>query len=424
MNAAAGDFSQIPMHAFISSRWKPWPHHKDFCLQFTQLMHALEDASGTVAECLMALGRIAPGNEEDWYREWKIQAEACRAGADGAFAHGYYQTAESSWLQASAYYRSAGVFLAVDDERNRDLLSAVEKCSHLYLGCIKPRGEIVDIPCDHNRSIRGYFLRAPNSPRRSPTVICFGGPGETKDELLRKMPRFAFAASLSLMIVDLPVNRQGSANSFPCCNIEVSVGRCVDYLLDRGDVDQDRIALFGNNFGAVHASRIASLDHRFAAVVCDGGIWEENRKPLLSSWAFGRHVRRSIYKDARKMPRYSTARRLKCPFLVTSAEYDFLDVKDATRLYEYSIKAGVQMELKFFSVEDAGSPRRGFIFDWLATKIAGDISTIAADHAPPLPGRRTSSKKRMDRYPKESKRSKYRFNLPQKVVAPPFPRFS
>jgi hypothetical protein len=389
MNAAAG----IPMHALTSTRWKPWPHHEDFCFQFTRLVRALQDAGGMVAECLMALERMVPGNGEDWYREWKIQAEACKARADEAFVQGYHQTAQSNWLQASAYYRSAGVFLTVDDERNRDLLSAVEECSHLYMGCMKPRGEIVDIPCGHNRSIRGYFLRAPNNRRRSPTVICFGGPGETRDELLGKMPRFAFAGSLSLMIVDLPGNNQASASGFPRCNIEDSVGRCLDYLLDRGDVDQDRIALFGNNFGAIRASRAASLDHRFAAVVCDGGIWEENRRPLSSAWAFGGHVGSSFHTDARKMPRYSTARRLKCPFLVTSAEYDFLDVNDATRLHEYSIKAGLQMELKFFSVEDAGSPRRRFIFDWLATKIASEISTITADNTPPLPGRRSSSKK-------------------------------
>ncbi|MBA7668843.1 hypothetical protein ES703_76960 [subsurface metagenome] len=187
------------------------------------------------------------------------------------------------------------------------------------------------------------------------------------------MPRFAFAGGLSLLIVDSPGNCQGRADGFPGCNVEVSVGRCVDYLLDRGDVDESRIALFGNNFGAIHASEVASLDHRFAAVVCDGGIWEEIRRPLLSSWAFGGNVGSSIYSDARRKRRYSIARRLRCPFLVTSAEHEFLDMKDATRLYEFCMKAGVQMELKFFSVEDAGPPRRRFIFDWLATRIACDI---------------------------------------------------
>jgi hypothetical protein len=390
-SAFAGDVGQVPMHAFISTNWKPWPDHEDFCLQFTRLVHALEDAGGTIAECLMALGRIAPGNGEDWYREWKIQAEASEIRADVAFAHGYCQTAESTWLQAAAYYRAAGVFLAVDDERNRNLLAAVEKCSHLFMGCIKPSGEIVDMRCEHNRSIRGYFLRAPNTLRRSSAVICFGGPGETKDELLGKMPRFAFARSLSLMIVDIPGISEGKAGGLPCCSIEVTVGRCVDYLLDRGDVDENRIALFGNNFGATHASRIAIMDHRFAAVVCDGGMWEENGRPLLSSWAFGGSVDSSIYTGTRKTPRYRTARRLKCPFLVTSAEFEFFDETDAARLYEYSVKSGMKMDLKLFSVDDAGPPRRGFIFDWLASKIAVDISANGADDALSSSERRSSS---------------------------------
>lgn len=390
---STGDFSQIPMHAFISTSWKSWPQDEEFCLQFAHLVHALKDVGGTVAECHMALGRIAPGNREDWYREWKIQAEASKAQAEVAFDHGYYQTSASSWLQASAYYRSAGVFLAVDDERNRDLRSAVEKCSRLYMMCLEPGGELVEIPCEHNRSIRGYFLGALNTPRRSPAVICFGGPGETKDELLGKMPRFAFAAGLSLMIVDLPENSQGSANGFASSKIEVFIARCMEYLLDRGDVDENRIALFGNNFGARHASRVASLDHRFAAVVCDGGIWEENTRPLLSSWAFGGRVGGTIHADTREISRYSIARRLKCPFLVTSAEHEFLELKDVTRLHKFCMKAGAQMDLKLFSVEDAGPPRRRFIFDWLATKIGCDISAIAADDAPPSPGRRSSSEK-------------------------------
>lgn len=375
MNAAATRLCQIPLNAIISAGWKLWPDHDEFSFQLVQLVRALEDGGGAVAECLVILGRIAPGNGEDWYREWKNQADACKVRADIALAHKDLLTAQSNWLQASAYYRSAGVFLAADDKRKSSLFSAMETCSHLYLGSMKPAGEIVNIPYDRNRSIRGYFLRAPNAARRSPAVICFGGPGETKDELLEKMPRFAFDRGLSLMVVDLPgEGAPGSANVFLERNVELPIGYCVDYLSARGDVDDGRIALFGNNFGATYASRAASLDHRFAAAVCDGGIWEENRVSHLWNWALGGGDGNSV-----EVPRYRIARQLQCPFLVTSGDYEFLNVQDAAKLYEHCKERGAPMEFKLFSVEDAGSPRRRFIFDWIAAKTASDVSTKGED---------------------------------------------
>lgn len=357
------------MHSHAQNWWLPWPDHEEFSIEFSRLVRALQDVSGTVAECRAVGGRIAAGNTEDWYQAWKGQAKACKARAGRAFAQGFFQTAKAKWLQASAYYRSAGAFLAVNDRRCRKIHFEIEKCSELYIGCMNPVGEFVQMRCGHNRPFRGFFLKAPDAPRLGSAVICFGGPGESADELLGKMPRFAFARRLSLMIVGLPGIGDREPNSLACCSAEAIVGRCMSYLLGRGDIDENRIALFGNNFGAVYASRIASSDHRFAAAVCDGGIWDDSTKPLLTSWAFGERVGRSTHAKTRKIPRYGTARRIKCPFLVTSAEHEFLDKGDVVGLYNLCSKARMQMDIKWFSVDDAGEPRKRFVFDWLATKL-------------------------------------------------------
>lgn len=372
------------MDASLSTSCRPWPDHDDFSSQFAKLVRALRHVDASVAECLASVGRIAQGNGADWYREWKIQGDASKARADAAFAQGFHQTAASGWLQAAAFYGSARAFLPSDDVRSGDLLSAAENCANLYMRCLRPAGEIVDMRCGRRRVIRSYFLRAPDASRRSSVVICFGGPGETRDELLGRMTRFARASGLSLMIVDPPGGRRAGGSNRPCRRIEIAVDRCMDYLSKRGDVDPTRIALFGDNFGAVYASRVAAVDHRFAAVVCDGGIWDENGRRLLSSWAIG--------SPAVSMSRYVTARQLKCPFLVTSADYEFLDREAVRGLHEYSIKEGLQMELRLFSAEDAGPTRRAFIFDWLATKIAGETPEGTADEPPDLPGDRRSAK--------------------------------
>ena len=47
-----------------------------------------------------------------------------------------------------------------------------------------------------------------------------------------------------------------------------------EYLAGRPDVDTARIALVGLSLGGYRASRVAAFEHRFAACVAWGAIWD------------------------------------------------------------------------------------------------------------------------------------------------------
>src|SRR5690606_14517963 len=57
---------------------------------------------------------------------------------------------------------------------------------------------------------------------------------------------------------------------------EVPVGKCIDYLETRSDVDPKRIAMSGSSLGGYYAARAASFEHRLAAAVSHGAIWSVN----------------------------------------------------------------------------------------------------------------------------------------------------
>jgi hypothetical protein len=64
-------------------------------------------------------------------------------------------------------------------------------------------------------------------------------------------------------------------------DLESAVGYMMDYLATRDDVDNSRIAILGDGSGSF-AARGVALDDRFAAAVCDGGIWDLQERDVLN----------------------------------------------------------------------------------------------------------------------------------------------
>src|SRR5205085_3251908 len=123
----------------------------------------------------------------------------------------------------------------------------------------------------------GYFISAPGARPLMPVVVCLGGVDHCKEELLFTMRGSAAGNGLSLLLIDWPGCEATDENGLSP-PVEVLAGRWVDYLLARGDIDPSRIALYGDGLGGSLATRIASRDDRFAAAVCDGGLWERHER--------------------------------------------------------------------------------------------------------------------------------------------------
>jgi hypothetical protein len=93
------------------------PENEDYSAQFMRVLGTAQEGGSTVFECLPTARRFTPGDNESWYREWKRIADANKVRGDRALAEGYIQTAQSNWLRASNYFRSAEYLLDAHDRR-------------------------------------------------------------------------------------------------------------------------------------------------------------------------------------------------------------------------------------------------------------------------------------------------------------------
>jgi hypothetical protein len=251
-----------------------------------------QDGASTIPECLLTANRIVPGESESWFREWKRSGQESRARAERALAQGNIETAKSNWLRASNYFRTAGVFLEMDDKRRSPLLAEMENCSRHYLEHMTPIGEVIQILQGDGSSLPAHFLKAPAGPPKKPVVICLCALDQIKDE------------------------------SF---DAEIPVGYCVDNLQVRDYVDIERVVLYGSKFWGPYASRAASRDHRFAVAVCDGGMWDQLERVAVLEWVCAEHGSDKCEALTQSVKQHGLIKNIACPILVVADEYDWID---------------------------------------------------------------------------------------------------
>jgi dienelactone hydrolase len=357
--------------------WIQWPDNEAYSLQFMKVLGLAQEGASTVSECFSAARLISPGDDESWYEAWKSAADINSARGDEAFARGGLNAATGNWLRASNYYRCAELFMDATDPRREVLFRSMRRCARLYLEHSCPKGEVVKIPYQGGSFLEGYFIGAPSDRPLLPVVVCIGGADLGKDELLYTMRRSAAGNGLSLLLIDLPGFEAATDENrlSPRIDVEVPVGRWVDYLLARGDIDPSRIALYGDGLGGAHATRIASRDPRFAAAVCDGGLWERHER-LFAMRRIGRDE--ATAGERARIAGAHSGIKVKCPALMTIGQHDYIAVEDAIEVHDSGKRSGMPLTLKVFSTEEtAASPghidnptlAKEFVFDWLRRKL-------------------------------------------------------
>ena len=151
--------------------------------QFRRALGETQEGGGAVSECFLAASRMIPGDKESWYREWKRIADQNLQRGNQERAKGHIQTAMNCWLRASEYYRQAEFWILPDDPRRLAAFTDMETCSHKFLAELNPKGEVLEIPYESDRTLYAYFVRAPFDTRRQPVLICMGGLDSIKDEM-------------------------------------------------------------------------------------------------------------------------------------------------------------------------------------------------------------------------------------------------
>jgi dienelactone hydrolase len=247
-------------------------------------------------------------------------------------------------------------------------------CARHYIAHLTPAGEVVEIPWLEGHTLEGYFLPAPAASHRTPVVVCMGDPGHRKEEYLFKVARYARERGMSLLAVDLLGSGAGAKfdEVIGRPDLELSVGCVMDYLTTRDDIDEHRIAVLGDGAGSSFVARGVTLDHRFAAVVCDGGIWDMHERAFLMN----RLSRDGIGSEG--FERSWLGRRFHCPVLITVGGEAWLNSGVVTDLFERLKSHHPDISLKIFESSETAAAQghydnptlaNEFIFDWVADRL-------------------------------------------------------
>jgi dienelactone hydrolase len=367
--------------------WHHWPEHPWMAYQFRRALGETQEGGGAISECFQAASRMVPGDPESWHEQWLAVADRNDARGDAAAAVGWVHTARACWLRAVDYYRSAEFWLAADDPRRLETFGRCERSFQKAGRHFTPPVEVVEVPYEGGAHLAAYFVRAPRAGERSPVLIAFGGLDSFKDELLFMVGNGCLRRGISCLLVDGPgqgatLRRLGIRNRY---DYEVPVGRCLDYLETRDDVDPSRIAVSGSSLGGYYAARAGSFEHRLAATISHGAIWsvyelwgasgEDHGLAAHIKWVFGAGTMAEAMEKAKRFTLAGALEHMRCPYLIVHGGHDVLGVAQATRVYEYARDHGVDVTLRMIGEAETGAehcqhdnPTIGmeYLCDWLA----------------------------------------------------------
>jgi dienelactone hydrolase len=350
-----------------------WPEREDLSAEFERLLAAAQEGGSTLSECRVTANRIDFADEDSWYREWKAIADTSHDRGDVALGNGHVLTARSNWLRAINYYRAAACVFDPTDTDHQIAIASMRECAAKYLRHGKPAGEVVVIPWPGGYPLEGYFLPAPAVSKRAPAVICIGEPGQRKEEYLTKVARHANDRGMSLLAVDLLGAGSRFEEAVGRSDLETTIGHIMDYLVERDDVDADRIAIVADGWESSFVARGIAFDDRFAAAVCDGGIWDIHERAFLRD--------RIASRDSNIVPLpiiSRVARNIKCPVLICAGERGWLKAERVRELCGGLKRDGRDVALKIFTGEETAAAQghadnptlaNEFIFDWVASRL-------------------------------------------------------
>ncbi len=341
-------------------------------------------------------GRVQNFERDDWetpsrahnYRmlpkQWRLQAEHDERLGRQAQSQGFDDTACQHYDHAIEAYRMAQHPIFYDDnpiklDLYRRLSDAVDRRSEVAPYPV----ERVEVPFDDGKTISCLLHLLPDR-RKAPCVIYVPGMDQTKEAFPKVAGNPAIARGMHILSVDGAGQGHSNIQKIRAVgdNYERAGAAVIDYLQTRPEVDDDKIGVYGVSMGSYWSLRLASYDHRMAALASGVACFNPNNTIFTQSsprfkqqfmYMAGMDDEGEFDEMAEKMTVKGYVDKITCSTLLVTGEFDPLcPLEDAVEVYE-----DLTTRKEMWVVEDQfhplwGIPNLGkldchhYIIDWLS----------------------------------------------------------
>ncbi len=247
------------------------------------MLGALRTGCGDPGEILSTVASITDGDAQSWVSAWSRLAHRIAKIADDALAQGHPVSARDAYLRASVYF--AAVLPSVDGVADAETVLHTafrehRRCFDAYITLLDVPGEKVDIPYE-STTMPGYFFAPAADGAARPTIILNNGSDGAVTGLWPGFGAGAIERGFNVLVFDGPGQQSMLfERGIPFRpDWEHVLTPVVDYVVGRGDVDQDRIAVYGVSQAGYWVPRALAFEHRPAAAIADPGVVD-----VASSW--------------------------------------------------------------------------------------------------------------------------------------------
>lgn len=244
---------------------------------------------------------------------------------------GHAETALDFYFRASLQFMAAQHVVFANNDEKRYLHGSLMRCYDRVRALAPYRIEHLDIPWNGTTVSGNLHLRP--GPEPAPLVFFIPGCDVTKESWPNPSWNQALQRGLHVFSFDGP--GQGESNlrgtRLTPDNYELAAGAALDYLLQRPEIDPQRVGIYGLSFGSLWALRFAARERRVRAVAAPWATYcdlyylmteESPRFKQLFAFLTQSTSEAEIDEVASRMSLGGLAEQIQCPTLLMSGEYD------------------------------------------------------------------------------------------------------
>ncbi|MEU0540195.1 alpha/beta fold hydrolase [Nocardia sp. NPDC005978] len=233
-------------------------------------------------EVMATIASVADKDHDHWFHAWNELGVRLREIADSAAAGGHAESAAQAYLRAATY---AAVAIDAASALGSDELLLKTFRAHRadwerFVDTVDRPVERVAIPYE-GTTMPGYFFRAGSDASPCPTLVMVNGSDGAISGLWASGAAAALDRGYHVLVFDGPGQQsmlfEHGIGFRP--DWDAVLTPVVDFLLERPDVDGDRLALYGVSQGGYWIAQALTKEHRFAAAIADPGVVD-----VASSW--------------------------------------------------------------------------------------------------------------------------------------------